>query len=183
MKYQATDVEGAFVVSLEPRGDERGFFARVLCGAEFAKHGLDGNVSQVNTSASAKAGTLRGLHYQTAPHGEAKLVKCIRGAVFDVVLDLRESSPSFGHWAGATLTPENRLMMFAPKGCAHGYLTLEDESEVLYTASAAYHGAAERIIRWNDPRFAIAWPLDPTALSPKDQNAGDYDAAWHNPGY
>ena len=183
MKYQPTDVEGALLVSLEPRGDERGFFARVFCADEFARQGLDGSVSQVNTSVSAKAGTLRGMHYQVAPHGEAKLVKCIRGAVFDVVLDLREGSPTFGRWAGATLTAENRLMMYAPKGCAHGFLTLEDETEMLYTASAPYHGPAERIVRWNDPRFAIAWPREPEVLSPKDQGAGDYDPALHASGY
>jgi dTDP-4-dehydrorhamnose 3,5-epimerase len=183
MKYQTTEVDGAFILSLETRGDERGFFARVFCSKEFASHGLDGAVSQVNTSASAKAGTLRGLHYQAAPHGEAKLVKCIRGAAFDVVLDLREGSPTFGRWAGAVLTPENRLMIYAPKGCAHGFLTLEDETEMLYTASAPYEGPAERIIRWNDPAFAIGWPREPVVLSPKDQDAGDYDPARHRPGY
>lgn len=183
MKYQATDVDGAFVLSLEPRGDERGFFARVFCREEFARHGLEGGVSQVNTSASATAGTLRGMHYQVSPHGEAKLVKCIRGAAFDVVLDLREGSPTFGRWAGVTLTPENRLMMYAPKGCAHGFLTLEDGTEMLYTASAPYEGAAERIVRWNDPAFAIAWPREPAVLSPRDHDAGDYDAAWRRSGY
>ena len=183
MKYQPTDVEGAFVVSLEPRGDERGFFARVFCGEEFLRQGLDGTVSQVNTSASAQAGTLRGMHYQVAPYGEAKLVKCIRGAVFDVVLDLREGSPTFGRWAAAALTPENRLMLYAPKGCAHGFLTLEDDTEMLYTASSPYQGPAERVVRWNDPKFAIGWPRDPSVLSPKDQDAGDYDPALHRSGY
>ncbi len=155
----------------------------MFCAEEFGRQGLDGTVSQVNTSASAHAGTLRGMHYQVAPHGEAKLVKCIRGAVFDVVLDLREGSATFGRWAGATLTPENRLMMYAPKGCAHGFLTLEDDTEMLYTASAPYQGAAERIIRWNDPKFAIAWPRQPAVLSPKDQDAGDYDPPLHRSGY
>jgi dTDP-4-dehydrorhamnose 3,5-epimerase len=183
MKYQPTDVEGAFVVSLEPRGDDRGFFARMFCSDEFASHGLDGAVSQVNTSLSAEAGTLRGMHYQVAPHGEAKLVKCIGGAAFDVVLDLRAASPTFGRWAASTLTPDNRLMMYVPKGCAHGFLTLEAGTEMLYTASAAYAGAAERIVRWNDPAFAIGWPREPAVLSPKDHDAGDYDPAWHNPGY
>jgi dTDP-4-dehydrorhamnose 3,5-epimerase len=183
MKYQPTDVAGAFVVSLEPRGDERGFFSRVFCADEFAKAGLEAAVAQINTSASASAGTLRGMHYQTAPHGEAKLVKCIKGAVFDVVLDLRKGSPTFGRWAGETLSAENRLMMYAPKGCAHGFLTLEDGAEMLYTASTPYHGASERIVRWNDPRFAIAWPRSPAVLSEKDDAAGDYDPAWHDPGY
>ncbi len=183
MKYQATAVEGAFVVSLEPRGDERGFFSRVFCADEFGRQGLEASVAQVNTSVSAHAGTLRGMHYQVAPHGEAKLVKCIRGSVFDVVVDLRKDSPTYGRWAGETLSAENRLMMYAPKGCAHGFLTLEDGTEMLYTASTPYQGAAERILRWDDPRFAVVWPRSPAVLSPKDQDAADYDPALHDPGY
>jgi dTDP-4-dehydrorhamnose 3,5-epimerase len=183
MKYQPTQVDGAFVLSLEPRGDERGFFARVFCSDEFTGHGLDGSVSQMNTSVSAKAGTLRGLHYQVSPHGEAKLVKCIRGAAFDVVLDLRKGSPSFGRWEGVILTPDNRLMMYVPKGCAHGFLTLEDETEMFYTASAPYVGVAERVVRWDDPAFAIAWPRAPSVLSSKDQDVEDYDLARNDPGY
>ncbi|MCW6507714.1 dTDP-4-dehydrorhamnose 3,5-epimerase [Lichenifustis flavocetrariae] len=183
MQYRPTAVDGAFVVSLEPRGDERGFFARVFCAEEFGRHGLEASISQINTSASAKAGTLRGLHYQIAPHGEVKLVKCIRGAAFDVVVDLREGSPTFGQWAGETLSADNRLMMYVPKGCAHGFLTLEDDTEMLYPATAPYHGPSERILRWNDPRFAVEWPRQPSVLSDKDAGAVDYDPARHRPGY
>jgi dTDP-4-dehydrorhamnose 3,5-epimerase len=183
MKYAPTAVDGAFVVSLEPRGDERGFFARVFCAEEFGRQGLDGGVAQINTSVSAHAGTLRGLHYQVAPHGEDKLVKCIRGSAFDVVVDLRPGSPTHGRWAGETLTAENRLMMFVPKGCAHGFMTLEDGAEMLYTASAPYVGAAERVVRWNDPRFDVTWPRRPAVLSPKDEAASDYDPLAMAPGY
>jgi dTDP-4-dehydrorhamnose 3,5-epimerase len=183
MKYNATAVEGAFIVSLEPRGDERGFFSRVFCAEEFSRLGLEGSIAQINTSVSANAGTLRGMHYQVAPYGEAKLVKCIRGAAFDVVVDLRKDSPTFGRWAGETLTMDNRMMMYVPKGCAHGFLTLEDDTEMLYSASAPYQGAAERVLRWNDPRFAVVWPRSPEVLSPKDQDAGDYESVLHDPGY
>ena len=183
MKYQPTDVAGAFVVSLEPRGDERGFFARVFCGAEFAGHGLDATIAQINTSLSVEAGTLRGMHYQAAPHGEAKLVRCIRGSAFDVVLDLRATSPTYGRWAGALLNAENRQLMYVPKGCAHGFLTLEANTEMLYSASAPYAGAAERVVRWNDPRFAIDWPRQPAVLSPKDESAADFDPHLLDPGY
>ena len=183
MKYQPTTVEGAYVVSLEPRGDERGFFARVFCGAEFAGHGLDSHIAQINTSLSVEAGTLRGMHYQVAPHGEVKLVRCIRGSAFDVVLDLRAGSPSYGRWAGALLTADNRQMMYVPKGCAHGFLTLEANTEMFYSASTAYAGAAERVVRWNDPRFAIEWPRLPAVLSAKDEAAADFDPQLMDPGY
>jgi dTDP-4-dehydrorhamnose 3,5-epimerase len=183
MKYQPTAVEGCFIVSLEPRGDERGFFARMFDSKEFADMGMDSVYPQINTSVSAMAGTLRGLHYQVAPHGEAKLVKCLKGAAFDVVVDLRPNSPTFGKWAGETLTDENRLMMYVPKGCAQGFMTLKDGAELLYPASGPYNGPAERVLRWNDPRFAIEWPLQPRVLSEKDRDARDYDPDWHRPGY
>lgn len=183
MKYRATDVEGCFVVSLEPRGDERGFFARMFDADEFAARGIDSVYPQINTSVSAQAGTLRGLHYQAAPHGEAKLVKCLRGAAYDVVVDLRPGSSTFGRWTAETLTDENRLMMYVPKGCAHGFMTLVDATEMLYPASSPYHGQAERVLRWDDPRFGVSWPRDPAVLSDKDREAHDYDPHWHNPGY
>lgn len=183
MKYQPTAVHGCFVVSLESRGDERGFFARIFDADEFAGMGMDSVYPQINTSLSAQAGTLRGLHYQVVPYGEAKLVKCLRGAAFDVVVDLRPGSPTFGKWAGETLSGENRLMMYVPKGCAHGFMTLTDDAEMLYPASGPYNGAAERVLRWNDPRFAVEWPRQPVVLSAKDRDARDYDPAWHGPGY
>lgn len=183
MLYQPTAVDGAFVVSLEKRGDERGFFARLFCAEEFAARGLENSISQINNSVSAQAGTLRGLHYQIAPFGEAKLVRCLRGSAFDVVVDLRPNSPTFGKWAGQTLTGDNRLMMYAPKGCAHGFLTLEDDTEMLYPATAPYNGQAERILRWDDERFGVVWPRTPEVLSDKDRAALRYDPSWHDPGY
>lgn len=183
MKYQPTSVEGCFIVSLETRGDDRGFFARMFDSEEFAAHGLDSVYPQINTSVSALAGTLRGLHYQIAPHGEAKLVKCLKGGAFDVVVDLRPGSATFGRWVGETLTEENRLMMYVPKGCAHGFMTLTDETEMLYPASGPYNGAAERVLRWDDSRFAVEWPREPAVLSEKDRDARDYDPNWHGPGY
>lgn len=183
MKFTETAVQGAYEVELEPKGDDRGFFARVFCEDEFRNAGLENKFCQFNNSLSRERGTLRGLHYQIAPHGEAKLVRCLRGALFDVVVDVRPSSSSFGAWHGLELTPDRRNMLFVPKGCAHGFLTLEDESEVLYFVSAPYAGASERIIRWNDPMFGIEWPIEPTVLSDKDARADNYNAAWHNPGY
>lgn len=183
MLYRPTDIHGAFIVELEPRGDARGFFARMFDADEFAGHGLDANVPQVNTSMSTQAGTLRGLHYQVAPHGEAKLVKCIRGAVLDVVVDMRGDSPTFGRWYGVELSADNRRMLYVPKGCAHGFLTLADATEILYLASAPYSGAHERVLRWNDPRIAIAWPRDPATISDKDRDARDFDPSYHLSGY
>lgn len=183
MKYRSTAVQGCFVVSLEPRGDARGFFARMFDADEFEERGLDSVYPQINTSLSVEAGTLRGLHYQAAPHGEAKLVKCLKGAAFDVVVDLRPNSPSFGKWAGEILSDENRFMMYVPKGCAHGFMTMVGDTEMLYPASGPYNAAAERILRWNDPRFGIAWPRQPSTLSDKDRDAQDYEPTWHGPGY
>jgi dTDP-4-dehydrorhamnose 3,5-epimerase len=183
LRYHPTAVEGAYLVEPEPRGDERGFFARLFDADEFETHGLASRFPQINNSLSRYAGTLRGLHYQIAPAGEAKLLRCVRGAVFDVVLDLRERSPTFGRWAGKTLTPANLLMMYVPAGCAHGFLTLEPDTEVIYLASTPYVGAQERIIRWNDPKFAIDWPRAPVVLSDKDRNGGDYDPSYHRSGY
>lgn len=182
MNFQGTNVAGCFVVEAAPRVDERGFFARIFDDQEFLQRGLAGHFSQFNNSLSRQAGTLRGLHFQVAPHGEDKLVRCTRGAVFDVAVDVRPQSPTFGAWAGAELTAENRRMIYAPKGCAHGFLTLVDDTELIYFASAPYAGAAERVVRWNDPRFAIAWPRAPTVLSDKDRDAPDYADARHAPG-
>jgi dTDP-4-dehydrorhamnose 3,5-epimerase len=177
MRFAETAVHGAFLVDPEPREDERGFFARLWCRDEFAAHGLTADFVQCNDSFSARRGTLRGLHYQTAPFGEVKLVRCVRGSVFDVLVDLRPDSPTFTRWFGAELSAANRRMLYVPEGCAHGYLTLEDQSEVVYPVSREYRPEAERGVRWNDPRFAIAWPhLEPLTLSPKDRQWPDYQA-------
>ncbi len=183
MRYEELGVQGAFLVSLEPREDERGFFARLFCSSEFRSRGLDMEIVQINNSASQRTGTLRGLHYQVAPHGEDKLIRCIRGSVFDVAVDLREASPTFGRWAGKKLDANARQMMFIPRGCAHGYLTLEDDAELIYATSAPYVSGAERVLRWNDPAFAINWPIEPCAVSEKDNSARDYRRDLHISGY
>jgi dTDP-4-dehydrorhamnose 3,5-epimerase len=175
MRFTETSVGGAYLIDPEPKGDDRGFFARLWCRDEFEARGLSATFVQCNDSFSAHRGTLRGLHYQIAPFQEAKLVGCIRGAVFDVVVDLRPQSPTFARWFGVTLTASNRTMLYVPEGCAHGYLTLEDGSEVVYPVSQAYRPEAERGIRWNDPTFNIDWPYPgPLTVSPKDRQWPDY---------
>jgi dTDP-4-dehydrorhamnose 3,5-epimerase len=183
VKYQPTNVVGCFVVEPEPRGDHRGFFARIFDVDEFRERGLASHFVQFNNSLSTDPGTLRGLHHQRAPSGEDKLVRCVAGAVFDVVLDLRANSPTFGVWAGQELSAGNRLMMYAPRGCAHGFLTLEPQTELIYFASAPYAGGDERVVRWNDPAFGITWPRRPAVLSNKDRDAADFDATVHASGY
>ncbi|MFA5969786.1 MAG: dTDP-4-dehydrorhamnose 3,5-epimerase [Sphingomonas sp.] len=183
MKFEETGISGALEIDLEMRGDERGFFARVFCREEMAEHRLNPLITQVNSSMSVETGTLRGLHYQVAPHGETKLVRCIGGEIFDVVLDLREGSRSFGKWYGTRLSAENRRMLFVPAGCAHGFLTLQPRTEIIYFVSAGYQAASERVVRWNDPRFAIEWPVEPKVLSEKDRAAADFSLATHNSGY
>ncbi len=179
MIFTRTPIAGAYLIELEKRSDERGFFARAFCENEFAAHGLAPRFVQVNNSLSRERGTLRGMHYQLAPKAETKLVRCIRGALYDVILDLREGSPSFGRSYGAELSAENRAMMYVPKGFAHGFITLEPDTEAFYFVDEFYAPAQERCIRWNDPRFAIAWPAQPAVISDKDGKQKDFDPAWH----
>lgn len=179
MKFQELPVKGAYLIDLEKRGDERGFFARMFCEREFAEHGLVTHFVQMNNSLSADAGTLRGMHYQLAPHGETKVVRCVRGGLYDAIVDLRPDSPSFGVSCGASLTGENRTMMYVPKGCAHGFLTLEPDTEAMYLVDAFYAPDAERGVRWDDPRFKIEWPREPAVLSDKDRAHPDFDPATH----
>jgi dTDP-4-dehydrorhamnose 3,5-epimerase len=179
MKFTPLPLAGACLIDLEKRGDERGFFARLFCEAEFAQHGLCAKFVQINTSLTAKQGTLRGMHYQLPPAAEVKVVRCIRGALYDVVLDLRPHSPTFGRSAGAELSAENRAMMYVPEGFAHGFVTLEPGTEAFYLVSAAYAPAAERGIRYDDPKFGIDWPVPPAELSEKDRTWPDYDPVFH----
>lgn len=179
MRFTETPLRDVYLIDLERRGDDRGFFARVFCTREFGKFGLATEFVQVNNSLSGDRGTLRGMHYQLAPHAETKIVRCLRGALWDCVLDIRPDSPSFGQWFGAELTAENRRMMYVPKGCAHGLLTLEDETEAFYFVDAFYAPEQERGVRWNDPRFAIRWPLEPAILSNKDRAHPDWNPRWH----
>lgn len=174
MIFKETKLEGAFVISLEKHADDRGFLARAFCKAEFEKRGLRFQPVQANIARSNKLGTLRGLHYQTAPFEEAKLVRCIRGRIFDVMIDLRHSSSTYGQWYGVELTADGDKMLYVPEGFAHGYQTLEDDSEIYYQTSSSYTPDAEKGVRWNDPNFGIQWPHGNPILSGKDQSWSDF---------
>jgi dTDP-4-dehydrorhamnose 3,5-epimerase len=179
MIFTETPLAGAYLIDLEKHGDERGFFARAFCEREFADHGLVTHFAQANNSLSAHKATLRGMHYQLAPKAETKVVRCLRGALYDMILDVRKGSPTFGQSFGAELTAENRRMMYVPKGFAHGILTLADDTEVFYFVDESYAPQYERGIRWNDPKFAIRWPVQPAVISAKDRDFRDFDPAWH----
>ena len=173
MTFTESPLAGVYMIELERLADERGFFARSYCAEEFAARGLGPELRQCSVSYNARAGTLRGLHYQSAPHEEHKLVRCTAGAVFDVVVDIRESSPTYRRWFGAELTAANRLALFIPPGFAHGFLSLSDQAEVYYMISAAYAPQSSRGFRWNDPAFAIEWPSAPTVISSRDASYPD----------
>lgn len=181
MIFNETPLVGAYTIDLDKKGDERGFFARVFCENEFRDHDLVTNFVQVNNSLSADRGTLRGMHYQLMPKAETKVVRCIKGSLYDVILDLRPDSPTFGQSFGAELSAENRRMMYAPKGFAHGFITLEDDTEAFYFVDEFYAPDQERGVRWNDPKFNIDWPIEPVVLSDKDKNQRDFDLEWHLP--
>jgi dTDP-4-dehydrorhamnose 3,5-epimerase len=172
-----TEISGVAVIELSLLADERGSFTRTFDAELFRAHGLDPSVVQCNTSRNARGGTLRGLHYQVAPHAEGKLVRCTRGRVFDVALDLRPDSPTHRRWVGLELDADRARCVFIPAGCAHGFQTLADDSEVHYQMTAAYAPAAARGVRWNDPAFAIRWPEPPGGeriLSARDRAFPDY---------
>ncbi|MFO0957727.1 MAG: dTDP-4-dehydrorhamnose 3,5-epimerase [Isosphaeraceae bacterium] len=181
MIFTPTPLAGAFLIDLEKRGDDRGFFARAFCEKEFAQHGLVTHFCQVNNSLTSQKGTLRGMHYQLSPKAETKVVRCIRGALYDAILDLRPDSPTFGKSFGAELTAENRRVMYVPKGFAHGFITLSDDTEAFYFVDEFYAPDQERGVRWDDPRFSIEWPAKPVVLSDKDRAWRDFDPAWHLP--
>ncbi|MGA3206881.1 MAG: dTDP-4-dehydrorhamnose 3,5-epimerase [Syntrophales bacterium] len=175
MIFTETPLKGAYLIDLEKRGDDRGFFARFFCANEYDNLRLDRNIVQVNNSLSLYKGTLRGMHYQLPPKAETKIVRCVKGALYDVIIDLRKSSPTFSQHFGAELSAENRKMMYVPKEFAHGFLTLEDNTETLYLVTEFYAPDLERCIRWNDPKFNIQWPLQPSVISDKDKNQFDFD--------
>lgn len=179
MIFTESPLHGVFLIDLEKRGDERGFFARAFCEREFAAHGLATRFVQMNNSLTGPKGTLRGMHYQLAPKAETKLVRCVRGALYDVVLDLRSGSTTFGRSFGAELTAENRRMMYVPKGLAHGFVTLTEDVEALYLVDEFYSPEHERGVRWDEPRFRIEWPVRPVVISDKDRAHRDFDPAWH----
>lgn len=175
MKFVETRLAGAFVLELEPHEDERGFFARTFCAAEFEKHGLNPNLVQCSISYNKAAGTLRGMHWQAEPHAECKLVRCSRGAIYDVIIDFRRSSPTFKQWFGVELSSSNYHQLYVPEGFAHGFQTLRPETEVIYQMSAFHAPESARGLRWNDPAFAIQWPETPRRiLHPRDAGYPDY---------
>lgn len=169
MIFEETPIPGIFVVDLDPLGDERGFFARAYCAREFEEHGLEPEMVQANLAFSHQAGTTRGLHYQAASHPEAKFFRCIRGEIFNVAVDMRQGSPTFGRWTGVVLSAQNRRALYIPPVCAAGYQTLVDETEILYAVSGFYAPEAERGVRYDDPSIGVEWPREPTSLSEKDQ--------------
>ena len=174
MKFLRTRLEGACVIELDRLEDERGFFARSFCRDEFAAHGLKASFVQCNISFNARRGTLRGLHYQASPYEEAKLVRCTRGAIFDVIVDIRKRSDTYRRWIGMELTAENRRMLYVPEGFAHGFQTLEDASEGFYQMSDMFRPEASCGVRWNDPALGIDWPLPDPTVSARDSGYLDF---------
>ena len=173
MKFTETQLKGAYIIEPELIRDERGFFARSWCQKEFIEQGLNPNLVQCNISFNLKKGTLRGMHYQTKPYEEAKLVRCTMGAIHDVIIDLRPESPTFKQWVAVELTAENRKMLYIPEGMAHGFQTLVDNTEVFYQMSEFYHSESSTGLRWDNPVFEIEWPIEVKIISDKDSSYKD----------
>jgi dTDP-4-dehydrorhamnose 3,5-epimerase len=173
--FRETRIAGALLIEPERHVDERGSFERIWCAREFAERGLDARIAQTSLSANPRRGTLRGLHYAVAPGAEAKVVRCVRGAAYDVLVDLRPASPTYRRWHAETISAGNGLAMYAPEGVAHGFLTLEDSTDLLYQISVFYDPACARGVRWNDPAFGVAWPQGDPILSDRDRSYPDYD--------
>lgn len=169
MKFQSTKIPGVFEIHLEPHSDERGFFARAWCRKEFEDRGLSPALAQCSISVNTKKGTLRGMHYQAAPFQETKIVRCTQGSIYDVVLDLRPASATFKNWIAVVVTARERNMVYVPEGCAHGFLTLENDTEVFYQISEFYHPESARGVRWDDPAFRIHWPQNVEVISERDR--------------
>ena len=176
MIFLATPLQGAYIIEPQRLDDDRGFFARSWCQREFERHRLNPRIVQCSISFNRHAGTLRGMHYQAAPHQEAKLVRCTRGRLYDVIVDLRPDSPTFKQWTGTELTADNRRSLYIPEGCAHGFQTLDADTELVYQMSEFHHPEAARGVRWNDPAFGIAWPLADPILSEADRSYPDFRA-------
>lgn len=176
MIFKETRLKGVYIIEVERLQDERGFFARTFCREEFEKHGLNPHVAQCNISFNKRKGTLRGMHYQAKPYEEARLVRCTQGRVYDVIIDLRRDSPCFKQWVAVELTAENCRMLYVPQGCAHGFQTLENETEVFYQMSEFYAPEYAEGVRWNDPAFGINWPAGERIISTRDQSFPDFNA-------
>jgi dTDP-4-dehydrorhamnose 3,5-epimerase len=175
LKFEPTTVEGAMLITPQRIEDERGFFARTWCAREFEAHGLPTTFVQRNLSHTRSTGTLRGMHFQQPPHAEAKLVTCLAGAIFDVAVDLRPESASYGQWFGAELSGDRGNMLLVPEGCAHGFITLTPDATVEYLMSEFYQAEAATGVRWDDPFFKILWPVPPTQMSERDRTWPDYE--------
>lgn len=175
MQFQPTDLSGVWLIDLEPIEDERGFFARTFCEREFGKRGLETRFVQHSISRSKLAGTLRGMHFQKPPHEEVKLIRCTRGMLHDVIIDLRPQSPTFRRWQGFELTADNKCQLYIPKGFAHGFQTLCDDTEICYLISAFYTPEAASGVRYDDPAFTIHWPLPISVISDKDRTWPDFE--------
>jgi len=179
MVFNETPIKGLYKIDLEKRGDDRGFFARMFCKNEYTKYNLNSDIVQMNTSLTEKKSTFRGLHYQLPPKAEDKIIKVLKGSLFDVTVDLRPNSPTYGQYYTTELSADNRTMMYIPKGCAHGYLILDDGTELMYMVTEFYSPENERVIRWDDPRFNIKLPYKPMYFSEKDTTAPDFDEKTH----
>jgi dTDP-4-dehydrorhamnose 3,5-epimerase len=179
MKFTETPLKGVYLIDLEKRGDERGFFARVFCEREYQQHGLNHHIVQANNSFSRDKGTLRGLHYQLPPKAEDKITRVLRGAIFDAIIDLRPDSPTFLKHHTVQLSADSRTMLYVPKGCTHGFMTLEEDTETFYLVTEFYSPEHERGIRYNDPKFGIRWPMEPRVISDKDRNHPDFNPEIH----
>ena len=177
MRFKQLEVPGPVLIEIEPRADERGFFARSFCATEFAAAGLPTRFPQHNISFNHRCGTVRGMHFQRSPHEEPKLVRCTAGAIHDVVLDLRPASATFGYSVAVRLSRENRAVLYIPSGFAHGFQTLEDDTEVFYVMATEYVAAAASGVRWNDPAFNVCWPLPVSVISERDLSYSDWDGS------
>ena len=174
MIFKETNIKGSWIIIPEKQEDKRGFFSRTFCREDFNEHALNTTFVQCNTSFNKRKGTIRGMHYQTAPYEETKLVRCTRGTIYDVIIDLRPGSLTFKQWVGMELTQENLKSFYIPRGVAHGFQTLADNSEVFYQMSEFYHPECARSVRWNDPVFSIKWPVPVIIMSQKDSNHPDF---------
>ncbi|NJN15544.1 MAG: dTDP-4-dehydrorhamnose 3,5-epimerase [Oscillochloris sp.] len=174
MIFSETELSGAYTIDIQKFEDDRGFFARTWCAKTFAEHGLKAEIAQANMSYNRLKGTLRGMHFQRPPHAEVKIIRCTRGAIYDVIIDLRPDSATYKRWIGVELTAENYRMLYVPEGFGHGFQTLADDTEVAYNVTAFYTPGAEGGVRYNDPAFGIAWPLPVTVISPKDTAWADF---------
>ncbi len=174
MKFKETRLKGAYIIDIDPVEDERGSFSRTFCGREFQARGLTANIAQCSVSFNKEKGMLRGLHYQSDPYKETKLVRCIKGAIYDVILDLRRHSETFKQWTAVELNEDNKRSLYIPEGFAHGFQVLEERTEVFYQISEFYHPECARGVRWNDTAFGIKWPLSEPSLSDKDRNYSNF---------